>query len=126
LRQRTASSRDPQHGLDNSSIVLAATARTARLAKAKRRHLRPLSLSQNESVNPWLESHPSRTRIPNLNTLSMIEMMLTNRRYPCPRNQWEMALMPRPTLKEVLIFFSIVLCSAMLFKVPPAFWIGLH
>jgi hypothetical protein len=37
-----------------------------------------------------------------------------------------MALMPRPTLEEVLIFFGIVLCSVMFFGVPPAFWIGLH
>jgi len=37
-----------------------------------------------------------------------------------------MALMPRPTLKEVLIFLGIVLCSLMFLGVPPAFWIGLY
>jgi hypothetical protein len=38
----TAGSGDPQHGLDKQSVVLAAAARIARLAKAIRLHLRPL------------------------------------------------------------------------------------
>jgi hypothetical protein len=48
----TAGSGDPQHGLDKSSIVLAAAAGISRLAKTKRLHLRPLGVSQNESVHP--------------------------------------------------------------------------
>src|SRR6476646_7525560 len=56
---RAAGSGDPQHGLDKLSVVLAAAAGIARLAKTKRLHLRPLGVSQNESVHPQLESQPS-------------------------------------------------------------------
>ena len=55
----TAGSGNPQHGLDKQSVVLAAAAGIARLAKTKRLHLRPLGVSQNESVHPQLESQPS-------------------------------------------------------------------
>ncbi|WP_247408879.1 hypothetical protein, partial [Bradyrhizobium sp. 76] len=41
------------------SVVLAAAARISRLAKTMRLHLRPLGVSQNESVHPKLESQPS-------------------------------------------------------------------
>ena len=47
-----ARSGDPQHGLDKKSVVLAAAAGIARLAKTKRLNLRPLGVSQNESVHP--------------------------------------------------------------------------
>jgi len=50
---------DPQHSLDKPSVILAAAAGIARLAKTKRLHLRPLGVSQNESVHPKLESQPS-------------------------------------------------------------------
>ncbi|MGY3075486.1 hypothetical protein ACVWZZ_001857 [Bradyrhizobium sp. LM6.10] len=55
----TAGSGDPQNGLDKQSVVLAAAARISRLAKTMRLHLRPLGVSQNESVHPKLESQPS-------------------------------------------------------------------
>ena len=51
-----AGSGNPQHSLDKQSVVLAATAGIARLAKTKRLNLRPLGVSQNESVHPELES----------------------------------------------------------------------
>jgi len=38
---------DPQHASTNRPVVLAAAAGIARLAKAKRLHLRPLGVSQN-------------------------------------------------------------------------------
>src|SRR6478672_1183337 len=56
---RAAGSGDPQHGLDKLSVILAAAAGITRLAKTKRLHLRPLGVSQNESVHPKLESQPS-------------------------------------------------------------------
>ena len=56
---RAARSGDPQHGLDKKSVVLAAAAGIARLAETKWFHLRPLGVSQNESVHPQLESQPS-------------------------------------------------------------------
>ena len=54
-----ASSGDPQYSLDKPSVVLASTTGIARFAKTKRLHLRPLGVSQNESVHPQLESQPS-------------------------------------------------------------------
>ena len=54
-----AGSGDPQHGLDKQPVVLPTAAGIARLAKTKRLHLRPLGVSQNESVHPKLESQPS-------------------------------------------------------------------
>jgi len=56
---RAARSGDPQHGLDKKSVVLAAAAGIARLAETKRLHLRPLGVSQNESVHPQFESQSS-------------------------------------------------------------------
>src|SRR6186997_1766684 len=48
---RAAGSGDPQHGLDKLSVILAAAAGITRLAKTKRLHLRPLGVSQNESIH---------------------------------------------------------------------------
>jgi hypothetical protein len=41
------------------AVILAAAAGIARLAETKRLHLRPLGVSQNESVHPELESQSS-------------------------------------------------------------------
>jgi hypothetical protein len=56
---RAAGSGDPKHRLDKPSVVLAAAAGIAPLAKTKRLHLRPLGVSQNESVHQQLESQPT-------------------------------------------------------------------
>jgi hypothetical protein len=37
-----------------------------------------------------------------------------------------MAIMPRPTLEEVLMLLGILLCSLAFLGAPPAFWIGLY
>src|SRR6195256_2854147 len=50
---------DPQHCFDKQPVVIAAPAGIARLAKTKRLHLRPLGVSQNESVHSKLESQSS-------------------------------------------------------------------
>ena len=55
----TAGAGNPQHGLDKQPVVLAAATGIARLAQTMRLHLRPLGVSQNESVHPKLESQPS-------------------------------------------------------------------
>src|SRR3978361_679397 len=48
ITPRAAGSGDPQYRLDKLSVVLAAAAGIARLAKTMRLHLRPLGVSQNE------------------------------------------------------------------------------
>ncbi len=50
---------NPQHAFDKQPVVIAASAGIPRLAKTKRLHLRPLGVSQNESVHPKLESPTS-------------------------------------------------------------------
>ena len=62
-----ASSGDPKYGLDKQSVVLAAAAGIARLAKAMPFHLRPLGVSQYELVHPQLESQPSPDENPDPN-----------------------------------------------------------
>ena len=47
-----ARARDPQHRLDKKPVVLAAAPGFARLAETVRLHLRPLGVSQNESIHP--------------------------------------------------------------------------
>src|SRR2546429_314595 len=59
ITPRAAGSGDPQDRLNKSSVVLAAAAGVAPLAKTKRLHLRPLGVSQNESVHSKLESQSS-------------------------------------------------------------------
>jgi hypothetical protein len=59
IAPRAARAGDPQHRFDKQPVVIAAPAGIARLAKTKRLHLRPLGVSQNESVHPKLESQPS-------------------------------------------------------------------
>src|SRR5256885_11210139 len=61
---RAAGSGDPQARLNKSSVVLAAAAGVAPLAKTKRLHLRPLGVSQNESVHSKLESQSSTDENP--------------------------------------------------------------
>ena len=53
-----------QHRLNKQAIVFVSAAGIARLAETKRLHLRPLSVSQNESVHPELESQSSSDENP--------------------------------------------------------------
>src|SRR3954453_19026686 len=64
ITPRAAGSGDPQDRLNKSSVVLAAAAGVAPLAKTKRLHLRPLGVSQNESVHSKLESQSSTDENP--------------------------------------------------------------
>src|SRR6195256_6082813 len=59
IAPRAARAGDPQHCFDKQPVVIAAPAGIARLAKTKRLHLRPLGVSQNESVHSKLESQSS-------------------------------------------------------------------
>lgn len=53
---------DPQHGFEKQTVVTSCAAGIARLAQTKRLHLRPLGVSQNESVHTKLHSElESRT-----------------------------------------------------------------
>src|SRR5271169_231204 len=62
---RTASARDPKHGLNKQPIVAAAPPRIARLSQAIRLHLRPLGVGHYESVHPKLESRQTHNGNPN-------------------------------------------------------------
>src|SRR2546430_9847361 len=64
ITPRAAGSGDPQDRLNKSSVVLAAAGGVAPLAKTKRLHLRPLGVSQNESVHSKLESQSSTDENP--------------------------------------------------------------
>jgi hypothetical protein len=55
---------DPKNRLHKQPVVPAAAPWIARLAKTMRLHLRPLGVSQNESVHPKLESQPSPNENP--------------------------------------------------------------
>src|SRR3981189_662366 len=59
IEHSAARAGDPQHCFDKQPVVIAAPAGIARLAKTKRLHLRPLGVSQNESVHSKLESQSS-------------------------------------------------------------------
>jgi hypothetical protein len=56
ISPRTAGAGNPQHRLHEQSVILAAPAGIARLAKTQRLHFRPLGVRQNESIHPKLES----------------------------------------------------------------------
>src|SRR5258705_12504399 len=59
IAPRAARAGDPQHCFAKQPVVIAAPAGIVRLAKTKRLHLRPLGVSQNESVHSKLESQSS-------------------------------------------------------------------
>jgi len=52
----TSRSRNPQHGLNEKPVIPPTPPGIARLAPAIHFHLRPLGVTQNESVHPKLES----------------------------------------------------------------------
>src|SRR5208283_6166891 len=58
IAPRTARARNPEHRLDKQPVVFAATPGVAGLPKTMRLHLRPLGVTQNESVHLKLESQP--------------------------------------------------------------------
>jgi hypothetical protein len=64
IAPRAACAGNPQHGFDKQPVVIAASAGIARLAKTMWFHLRPLGVSQNESVHPKLESQSSSIENP--------------------------------------------------------------
>ena len=55
---------DPGRSGKDNRLFVEAVLWIARLAKTKRLHLRPLGVSQNESVHPKLESQPSKDENP--------------------------------------------------------------
>jgi hypothetical protein len=59
IAPRTARPSDPQNSLDEQAVVTAAASGVGWLAQTMRFHLRPLGVSQYESIHPKLESHPS-------------------------------------------------------------------
>jgi hypothetical protein len=64
IAPRTAGASNPQHPLHEQTVVVAAAAGIALFAKTKGLHLRPLGVSQNESVHQKLESQPSSDENP--------------------------------------------------------------
>jgi len=65
--------------------VPAAAARIARLAKTKRLHLRPLGVSQNESVHPQLESQPRPDENPESKQTLVDLKVVTNLSFTFPQ-----------------------------------------
>ncbi len=55
-----AGARNPQNSFKKQPIIAATASRVARFAQTMRLHLRPLGLSQYESVHPKLESQPNK------------------------------------------------------------------
>jgi len=59
-----AGARNPQNSFKKQPIITAAASRVAGFAQTMRFHLRPLGVSQYESVHPKLESQPNKNGIP--------------------------------------------------------------
>jgi len=84
-----AGARNPQNSFKKQPIIAATASRVARFAQTMRFHLRPLGLSQYESVHPKLESQPNKDGNPEsqqtldrLEAVSVLQIEAEIQRFP--------------------------------------------